>query len=121
MKILCQVRFFHGLRVARARPSLRAGVCCAALVAAALLGACQSGKPLPEDPPASREDVTAALQDQLDLVLARHDALAGSEDPAALEERHELARLADEIALRLVRIDPEADVEELKAKLERTR
>jgi hypothetical protein len=75
---------------------------------------------VPEDPPASREDVVAALKEQLDLVLARHAALAGSADPVAREERHELARLADEIALRLVRIDPTL-AGEVTARLERTR
>ena len=92
----------------------------AALLLLAAAG-CRSPQPPPEDPPANRRDVTAALHEQLDLVLQRHAELAESEEPEDREERQELARLADEIALRIVRIDPDADVEALKAKLEQTR
>lgn len=109
MKIRNQVRFSHG---AAAIP--------VGLLAAALAG-CAASRPVPEDPPASRDDVTAALHEQLDLVLARRAALADSTDPGAWEERQELTHLADEIALRIVRIDPDADVEALKAKLEQAR
>jgi hypothetical protein len=104
---------------ARRRSTLRRAS--SLLPVVALAAACRSSRPLPEEPPASREDVTEALYEQLDLVLARHDALEGVEEPAAREEQQELARLADEIALRIVRIDPAADVDALKAKLERTR
>ena len=62
--------------------------------------------------------------------LGRRAALADREEPdpeAALgrglgiEDRDELAQLADEIAMKIVRIDPRADVQKLIARLERTR
>ncbi|MHC4548891.1 MAG: hypothetical protein ACYTEZ_08940 [Planctomycetota bacterium] len=86
-----------------------------------LLAACASAPPTPEELPANREDVAAALHAQLDDVLARRAAIADDEGEAAERERAELKRLADEIAVRIVRIDPDADVDALVAKLESAR
>ena len=60
---------------------------------------------------ASRAEVTIALYEQLQLVLERHDALVNEIDSSAQAEREELVRLAAEIAVRIVRVDPKADVD----------
>jgi hypothetical protein len=86
-----------------------------------LLAACASRAPVQEELPANRDDVTAALYAQLARVLERHAALANDESPAAARERAELRRLADEIAVRIVGIDRDADVDKLVDQLERTR
>jgi len=85
----------------------------------ALLAACVTRAPVQEEVPASREDVTASLYKQLDLVLARQAEIEN--DPAANAEREELLRLAAEIAVRIVRIDPDADVRHLVHRVERAR
>ena len=79
-----------------------------------LLGAgCRSAEPPPEEIPAQRSDVVAALYKQLDAVLDRYDALADEETPEAEREREELLRAAREIRLRIVRYDPNADLRAL--------
>lgn len=70
-----------------------------------------------EELPANRSDVAMSLYRQLDLVIARHDDLG--DDPGSEREREELRRLAHEIAVRIVRIDPNADVRALVEKVER--
>jgi hypothetical protein len=85
----------------------------------ALLAACASQAPVQEELPASRDDVTAALYAQLSRVLERYAAIVEDEGPAAARERNELRRLADEIAVRIVAIDRDADVDALVAQLER--
>ena len=89
--------------------------------ACVLLCACATQAPVQEELPASRDDVTVALYEQLARVLERHAAIADEEGDAAARERTELRRLADEIAVRIVRIDPSADVDALVEQLERTR
>jgi hypothetical protein len=79
------------------------------LVPLLLLAACAGTAPEPADVSATREDVTASLYRQLELVLARQEELASEVGPQAERERQELLRLAAEIAIRIVRIDPEAD------------
>ncbi|MDH3591256.1 MAG: hypothetical protein OER88_05230 [Planctomycetota bacterium] len=86
-----------------------------------LLAACATQKRPEQDPPANRDDVTSALYQQFDLTLARHESLRGDETAAGQVERQELAQLADEIAMKIVRIDPNADVQQLIERLERTR
>ncbi len=93
----------------------------AAQVLLLLALACSSPAPPPEELPARRQDVAAALYEQLDLVLARHEALEGEPGPEAERERRALARLAGEITFRLARLDPNADVADLLNRLERTR
>lgn len=83
--------------------------------------ACASQAPVQEELPANRDDVTAALYAQLDRVLERHAALADDESTAAARERVELLRLADEIAVRIVGIDRDADVDRLVEQLRRAR
>ena len=92
-----------------------------ALAWVALLAACASRAPESADLPASRDDVTAALYKQLELVLARHEELAHDETPAALREREELARTAGEISVHLARLDPNADLRTLIEQAERAR
>jgi hypothetical protein len=86
-----------------------------------LLAACASQAPVEEELPANRDDVTAALYAQLARVLDRYTALANDDSPAAARERVELRRLADEIAVRIVGIDRDADVGKLVDQLERAR
>ena len=74
-----------------------------------------------EELPANRDDVAAALYAQLARVLDRHAAIAGEESEAATRERAELLRLADEIAVRIVSIDRDADVDALVEQLRRAR
>lgn len=90
-----------------------------ACLLSAMLAACASSAPEQGELPANRDDVTAALYAQLARVLDRHAAIAGDESEAAARERAELRRLADEIAVRIVRIDPDADVDALVQQLER--
>ncbi|MHC5043187.1 MAG: hypothetical protein ACYTGI_12525 [Planctomycetota bacterium] len=89
------------------------------MVACLLLAACATQAPVQEELPANRDDVTAALYAQLARVLDRHAALAKNESEAAARERAELRRLADEIAVRIVSIDRDADVDALVEQLER--
>jgi len=77
------------------------------------LAACQTPPPEEEPATASRAEVTMALYRQLEMVLARHDALATEETADARIEQDELVRLAAEIAVRIVRVDPGADVDRL--------
>ena len=86
-----------------------------------LTAACVHSAPVQEDVPASREDVTASLYKQLDLVLARQATLEANNDPGTAAEREELLRLAAEIAVRIVRIDPDADVRHLVHRVEQAR
>jgi hypothetical protein len=92
-----------------------------ALPLLALLGACASAVEHEEPQAASREDVRKALYRQFDLVLARRREIAHEEGEAAAREREELDRLADEIAVQIVRIDPDADVDVVLRELERSR
>ena len=85
------------------------------------LAACASRAPAPDELPAQRDDVAAALHAQLDHVLARQVEIADADGAAAEREREELQRLAHEVAVRIVRIDPGADVDLLVEKLERSR
>jgi len=66
---------------------------------------------------ASRAEVTLALYQQLEFVLERHDELLDDLESSAQAEREELVRLAAEIAVRIVRVDPEADVDSLVARM----
>lgn len=86
-----------------------------------LLGACAGTAERDERVAADRGDVQHALYRQLDDVLARRQAIADEEGEAATREREELDRLADEIAVRIVRLDPDADVDKLVRRLEQSR
>ena len=86
-----------------------------------LLGACRSAPAPEESPTASRAEVTIALYSQLQMVLERHNTLSENVDPAAQAEREQLVRLAAEIAVRIVRVDPEADVAQLVDRMEMLR
>ena len=90
-------------------------------IALLLLAACASRPPSPPSVSASRTDVTASLYQQLDLVLARQAELADATEEAAVRERAELLRLAAEIAIRIVRIDPQADGDALVDRIEQAR
>ena len=81
------------------------------------LASCAARPPEDEELPANRSDVAMSLYRQLDLVIARHDELGSG--PGSEREREELRRLAHEIAVRIVRIDPNADVRALVEKVER--
>jgi len=86
-----------------------------------LLAACSSTRDGDERVAADREDVKHALYVQLDEVLARRKAIAKEEGEAAAREREDLDRLADEIAVRIVRLDPDANVDTLVKRLEQSR
>ena len=86
-----------------------------------LMGACAGTAERDERVAADRKDVQHALYRQLDEVLARRKSIAGEAGEAATREREELDRLADEIAVRIVRLDPEADVDTLVRRLEQSR
>ena len=62
---------------------------------------------------ATRAEVALALRRQLHYVRERHETLADDDSPEARAEKEELVRLAMEIALRILRIDPEADLDSL--------
>ena len=86
------------------------------LVALAVVVGCTACRSAPESEApatASRTEVTLALYRQLQFVLDRHDRLTTDLDSAAQAEREELVRLAAEIAVRIVRVDPDADVDRL--------
>ena len=74
-----------------------------------LLAACASKPPQHDEVHASRADVTASLYRQLEFVLEQQSALADQVDDAAMAERAQLLRLAIDIAVSIVRIDPDAD------------
>ena len=90
-----------------------------------LFGACRSAPAPEEAPTASRAEVTIALYSQLQMVLERHntlsETLSENVEPAAQAEREQLVRLAAEIAVRIVRVDPEADVAQLVDRMEMLR
>lgn len=86
-----------------------------------LLGACASTKEPGERVAADREDVKHALHRQFDDVLARREAIADEEGEDAAREREELKALANRIAERIVRLDPDADVDVLVRRLEKMR
>jgi len=86
-----------------------------------LLAACTAPADREEHVAADRADVTHALHAQLDEVLARRKAIANVEGESAEREREDLDRLADEIAKRIVRLDPDADVDVLVRRLEQSR
>jgi len=89
---------------------------------ALLLAAACAGAPEPaEEIPANREDVAAALYRQLDEVLARLKDIRGDDEPEAEVEREQLDRLAHDICIRIVRVDPDADPDTLVRKLEDAR
>ncbi len=85
-----------------------------------LLAACAAPRDADERVAADRRDVTQALHRQFDEVVARRDAIANEEGDGAARERAELDTLAREIAERIVRLDPHADVDALSRRLERT-
>ena len=99
------------------RKHLRLAACSVLL----LFGACRSAPEPEEAPTASRAEVTIALYSQLQMVLERHDTLSENAEPAAQTEREQLVRLAAEIAVRIVRVDPEADVAQLVDRMETLR
>ena len=84
-----------------------------------LLAGCTAPAERDERVAADREDVTHALYAQLDEVLERRKTIALEEGDGAQREREELDRLAEEIAKRIVRLDPDADVDALVHRLER--
>jgi len=86
---------------------------------ALLLAACAARPQEDSNLPASREDVAAALHKQIELVLERRESLAEKTDAASRREREELLRRAGEIAVRIARVDPHADLKTLVEKLER--
>ena len=77
--------------------------------------ACQSPPPPEEPATATRAEVALALHRQLEYVCERHRELAADDSPEAREERDELVRLATEIATRILRVDPQADLDQLVA------
>ena len=86
-----------------------------------LLAACAATPPAGDEVPADRRDVAGALYQQFDEVLERRAEIRDDGSEEAQREREELDRLADEIAVRIVRIDPDADVDRLVKRLERAR
>jgi len=85
---------------------------------ATLLTACQSAPPEEEPATATRAEVALALRRQLHYVRERHETLRDDDSPEARAEKEELVRLAMEIALRILRIDPEADLGALSLMIE---
>lgn len=77
------------------------------------LAACATPPPETAEIPASRDDVTTALHLQLEMVLQQREELEGVDGPDAERARDELNRLAAEITIRIVRIDPNARPREL--------
>ena len=86
-----------------------------------VFAACVAKPPSSEELPADRDDVAVALYKQFDEVLTRRTEIREAEGEEAQREKEELDRLADEIAVRIVRIDPDADVSALVRKLEAAR
>jgi len=86
-----------------------------------LLGACNTPKESDEHVAADREDVKHALHRQFDEVLQRYQALEGDDSEEAADERADLEALANRIAERIVRLDPNADVDTLVRRLEQMR
>ncbi len=86
-----------------------------------LLAGCAAPKDRDDRVAADREDVKHALYRQLDEVLARRQAIAGEEGEDAERERADLDDLAGKIAERIVRLDPDADVDVLVRRLEQSR
>jgi len=86
-----------------------------------LAAACASTQSAPAEVPASEADVTASLYKQLELVLHRQAELEDESTEAATEERAELLRLAAEIAVRIARMDPQADIPALIEQVENAR
>ncbi|MHC4931108.1 MAG: hypothetical protein ACYTGV_02835 [Planctomycetota bacterium] len=86
-----------------------------------LAAACASTPSTPTEVPASEADVTASLYKQLELVLHRQAELEGASTEEAKEERAELLRLAAEIAVRIARMDPQADIPALIEQVESAR
>ncbi|MHC4939615.1 MAG: hypothetical protein ACYTHK_11645 [Planctomycetota bacterium] len=77
------------------------------------LAACKA-PPVEEEPAtASRAEVTHALHQQWELVCERLDLLATADPEEVRAEQLQLVRLAAEIAVRIVRVDPHADVDAL--------
>ena len=79
-----------------------------------LLAGCAAPAPEREELPASRADVIRALYRQLDMVLEQHAALEERDDVPTRAERQELMLLAAEIAVRILRIDPNANLGRLE-------
>ena len=75
-----------------------------------LLAACATPEPEEEPIPATRADVTAALQAQLSLVLQREAELRTATDPADVRERDRLRGMAADIVARLLYLDPDAEL-----------
>lgn len=84
-----------------------------------LLAGCATPRESDDRVAADRADVTHALHRQFDEVLARRDAIAKEQGDGAARERAELDDLAQRIAERIVRLDPDANVDELVRRLER--
>jgi hypothetical protein len=83
-----------------------------------LLAACAAPREADERVAADRRDVTQALHLQFDEVIARRDAIATEPGDGAARERAELDDLAHRIAERIVRLDPDANVDDLLRRLE---
>lgn len=77
------------------------------------LAACQAPPPPEEPATASLAEVTHALRRQLELVLERRVVLSDADSESARAEQDQLLRLAEDIAIRIVRVDPHADVDAL--------
>ena len=54
-------------------------------------------------------------------MVARYEEIADDPAPDAVAERAELAERARAIAMKIVRVDPDADVQTLTAQVERVR
>ncbi len=94
-------------------PSRRAN---ALLLFATLSAGCATAPQEDAELPARKDDVTQALYRQLDLVLRHREELAAR--PDTKRDRERLTRLAGEIALRIARIDTDADVRTLLRRIE---
>ena len=92
-----------------------------AAIAVVFFTACATPPPEESEVQATRRDVTASLNRQFDLVLAHEKELAKESDAATIEERARLLRLAAEIAIRIVRIDPKADSRRLVERIQGAR
>jgi len=83
-----------------------------------LLGACAAPQKGDERVAADREDVKHALERQFDEVITRHEEIENEPGEDAEREREQLEALANKIAQRIVRLDPDADVNVLLRRLE---